>query len=222
MPPRPARPDLRDRKSRAIVEAAARVFAENGFEAARMASVAERAGIGKSTLYEYFRSKEELFLAVFDAFGVGTLDAVVARLEPRPASAVAFLREFGRMTLAACQEALYLYPLTMEFWSAAARSEFRDRLMDEFRKLYAGYRRVISDAIREGQAAGEFGAHVDPEPLAAAIVGALDALFLQAWFDPSFDAVAAGTHFVDVILLGMAARPSTRQGTKEGKRGTRQ
>jgi AcrR family transcriptional regulator len=185
--PRLARPDLRNRKTRAIVDAAA-----------------------KGTIYEYFRSKEELFLAVFEAFGIGTLDAVVARLQPRPASAVAFLRKFAETTLATCQDALYLYPLTMEFWAAAATSEFRDRLMQEFRKLYTGYRGVIADAIREGIASGEFGPHVGPEQIAAALVGAIDALFLQAWFDPGFDAVAAGTHFVEVTLRGMAAGPPAR------------
>jgi AcrR family transcriptional regulator len=215
MTPRPPRPDLRDRKTRAIVEAAATVFAERGFRSARVADVAARAGIGKGTVYEYFRSKEELFLAVFDAFGLGTLDAVAARLEPRPASAVAFLREFADATLVSCQEAQYLYPLTMEFWSAAATPEFRDRLMEEFKKLYAGYRGVLADVIREGQATGEIAADVDPDHTAAAIVGALDALFLQAWFDPGFDAVAAGKHFVDVMLRGMAIEPSANAADSE-------
>jgi AcrR family transcriptional regulator len=222
MTPRPPRPELRDRKARAIVEAAAQVFAESGLQAARMADVAERAGIGKGTVYEYFRSKEELFLAVFEAFGVGTLDAVVTRLEPGPASAVAFLREFTRITLATCQEALYLYPLTMEFWSAAATAEFRGRLMEDFRRLYAGYREVIAGAIRKGQTAGEFGSHVQPDLLAAALVGAMDALFLQAWFDPGFDAVAAGTHFVDVTLRGMAPPPAARHKNAKAKGGMRQ
>jgi AcrR family transcriptional regulator len=212
MAPRVPRPDLRDRKARAIVDAAAQVFAESGFRAARIADVAARAGIGKGTLYEYFRSKEELFLAVFDAFGAGMLDAVLARIEPRPSSAVEFLRAFADVTLAACQEALYLYPLTMEFWSAAATSEVRDRLVGEFRKMYAAYRSVLATTIRSGQEAGEIGPQVEPDRMAAAIVGALDALFLQAWFDPSFDAVAAGRHFVDVMLVGMTA------GTPAGSR----
>jgi len=205
MTPRPARPDLKDRKARAIVEAAAHVFAERGFRASRVADVAERAGIGKGTVYEYFRSKEELFLAVFEAFGVGSLDAVAAQLGPPPDSALAYIRRFADVVLPICQESLYLFPLTMEFWSAAATPEFRDRLMDEFRALYAGYRTVLAGVIRKGQSAGEIRADVDPDKMASAVFGALDALFLQAWFDPEFDAVAAGKHFVDVTLRGMAA-----------------
>jgi AcrR family transcriptional regulator len=205
MTPRPARPDLRDRKTRAIIEAAATVFAERGFRAARVADIAARAEIGKGTVYEYFRSKEELFLAVFDSFAVGTLEETLARLEPHPASALEFLERFADATLGACQEVLYLYPLTMEFWSAAATPEFKNNLMGEFRKLYAGYRRVLAGVIRKGMAAGEIGPHVDPDHVAAALVGTIDALFLQAWFDPTFDAAAAGRHFVAVVLRGMAA-----------------
>jgi AcrR family transcriptional regulator len=194
------------------------VFAERGFRTARMADVAKRAGIGKGTVYEYFRSKEDLFLAVFEAFTVGTLDTILARLDPQPESAVRRLREFADATLAACQEILYLYPLTLEFWSAAATPEFRDRLMGEFREFYARYRRVVGDAIRRGMADGEFGSEIDPDHLAAAFVGAIDALFLQAWFDPSFDPVAAGTHFLEVMLRGMAAGSATRAKTIRNER----
>jgi len=190
---------------RAIIEAAATVFAEHGFRAARVADIAVRAGIGKGTVYEYFRSKEELFLAVFDSFAVGTLEETLARLEPRPASSIAVLERFADATLGACQKVLYLYPLTMEFWSAAATPEFKDSLMGEFRKLYAGYREVLAGVIRDGMAAGEIRPDVDAHHVAAALVGTIDALFLQAWFDPGFDAEAAGRHFVAVVLRGIAA-----------------
>jgi AcrR family transcriptional regulator len=53
----------REKKRREIAAAAMAVFAEQGFEAASMREVAEMAGIGKGTIYEYFRSKEELIAA---------------------------------------------------------------------------------------------------------------------------------------------------------------
>ena len=186
------------------MEAAAAVFAERGFRAARVADVAERADIGKGTVYEYFRSKEDLFLAVFQTFSAATLEGAAPAPSPPPGAAADFLRAFADATLEELREGLYLYPLTMEFWSAAATSDLRDRLMAEFRQLYASWRGFVADAIRRGIDSGEFGAHVDPVHVAAGLVGAIDALFLQAWFDPSFDPVAAGNHFVDVVLRGMA------------------
>jgi AcrR family transcriptional regulator len=44
-----------------ILDAALTVFAERGFEAARLDDVAARAGIAKGTLYLYFKDKEALF-----------------------------------------------------------------------------------------------------------------------------------------------------------------
>jgi AcrR family transcriptional regulator len=45
----------------AILDAALTVFAERGFEAARLDDVAVRAGVAKGTLYLYFKDKEALF-----------------------------------------------------------------------------------------------------------------------------------------------------------------
>ena len=49
--------EVRDR----IVEAAAAVFAERGYSAAKLADMADRAGISTSNIYKYFDNKEALF-----------------------------------------------------------------------------------------------------------------------------------------------------------------
>ena len=51
-------------RRQAILEAALSVFAERGFEAARLDDVAGRAGVAKGTLYLYFRDKQALFEAL--------------------------------------------------------------------------------------------------------------------------------------------------------------
>ncbi len=48
-------------RKQAILDAALDVFAERGFEAARLDDVAARAGVAKGTLYLYFEDKEDLF-----------------------------------------------------------------------------------------------------------------------------------------------------------------
>ena len=50
----------------AIIEAAADAFLELGYEQTSMSLIAERLGGSKATLYSYFKSKEELLLAVLD------------------------------------------------------------------------------------------------------------------------------------------------------------
>lgn len=54
---------IRERRRNEILKAASEEFSRCGFEATRIDAVAKRAGIGKSTVYEYFPSKEDLFLA---------------------------------------------------------------------------------------------------------------------------------------------------------------
>lgn len=50
-----------------IFLAAQRVFQEKGFAGARMQEIADEADINKSMLHYYYRSKEKLFLAVFQS-----------------------------------------------------------------------------------------------------------------------------------------------------------
>ncbi|MEO8813115.1 MAG: TetR/AcrR family transcriptional regulator [Caulobacteraceae bacterium] len=52
-----------DEKRRAILRAAAELVREQGFAGVSMAAVSERVGGSKATLYRYYASKEELFLA---------------------------------------------------------------------------------------------------------------------------------------------------------------
>ena len=50
---------------KAILEAAEAEFLERGYEGAKMLSIARRAGVAHSMLHYYYRSKENLFQAVF-------------------------------------------------------------------------------------------------------------------------------------------------------------
>jgi|SRR5580658_10328745 AcrR family transcriptional regulator len=50
-----------------LVEAAAEMFAERGFHGATLADVAARAAMTTGAIYGNFKSKEELFLAIFEA-----------------------------------------------------------------------------------------------------------------------------------------------------------
>ncbi|MGI6678082.1 MAG: TetR/AcrR family transcriptional regulator [Dehalobacterium sp.] len=45
-----------------IIQAAVQVIAQKGFHRAKMEEIARKADVGKGTLYEYFPSKEQLFI----------------------------------------------------------------------------------------------------------------------------------------------------------------
>lgn len=63
---RPPSPELHERRTEEILTAAAKLFAERGYAAADTQELADRLGVGKGTLYRYFPSKRELFLAAAD------------------------------------------------------------------------------------------------------------------------------------------------------------
>ena len=48
-------------KKQLILEAAFEVFTQKGFHSTKVEEIAERAGIGKGTIYEYFKSKADVF-----------------------------------------------------------------------------------------------------------------------------------------------------------------
>ena len=61
----------------AIVDAAAELFQECGYERASMNELARRLGGSKATLYNYFPSKESLLVAVVKAYATGHLSDAV-------------------------------------------------------------------------------------------------------------------------------------------------
>jgi len=58
---------LAESKQKAVLTAAAEVFARQGFAAAKVDSIAAEAGISIGSLYQYFGTKENCFLAVLGA-----------------------------------------------------------------------------------------------------------------------------------------------------------
>jgi AcrR family transcriptional regulator len=68
--------ERRAQKRRAIIDVAARLFAEAGYDEAEMERVAAAGGIAKGTLYLYFEGKQDLFFACVDE-GMRQMQATV-------------------------------------------------------------------------------------------------------------------------------------------------
>ena len=65
-----------------IIDAAAALFQGEAFATLTMASVARRCGLAKGTVYLYFRSKEELVLALFEERLDEWFNTLAERLRP--------------------------------------------------------------------------------------------------------------------------------------------
>lgn len=55
---------LKEQRKIEIIEAAIKVFGEKGYHKGKIEEIAKEAGIGKSTIYEYFTSKMDIFQQV--------------------------------------------------------------------------------------------------------------------------------------------------------------
>ncbi|MFD1569951.1 TetR/AcrR family transcriptional regulator [Halorubrum laminariae] len=85
----------RERIRAELVEAGHNLFARHGFDRTRVSDVTDAAGIGTSTFYQFFDSKEALYLAVLIAERerlFKTLEAEVAAVETPRAEAETILR----------------------------------------------------------------------------------------------------------------------------------
>jgi AcrR family transcriptional regulator len=188
-----------------IIEAAARVFAQKGYSGAVVADIAVQADIGKGTVYEYFSSKEDLFFAVFEWFQKKTEKAATVGISALGGSAADRLKVLNNSLMGLWDEIKDAFVLVMEFWAASSSTQMRRRFKGAFKQLYDDYRKIVSALIQDGINSGEFSSSVKPDPVAAALVGTWDALFLQAWFDDSFDPAATANDFLDTVLRGLSA-----------------
>ena len=191
-------------KRKLIIQAAASVFAHKGFTGTLMAQVAVAAGIGKGTIYEYFQSKEDLFFGVFEHIMTEASTQVMATAHEENGSVAQRLQSLSNTLIQAWLDQLDLYSLVMEFWSATTNLSCRQRFKTAFQTGYSDFRRMIGALIQKGIDDGEFSTDGDPEKIASALIGTWDALLLQAWLDPDFDALGAAQAHMDIMLKGMA------------------
>jgi AcrR family transcriptional regulator len=84
-----------DDRRAAFIKAALGVFREVGYERASMSEISLRGGGSKATLYNYFKSKEELYAeAMLEAIGAQASEIMLI-LDPSRTDVIAVLKEFG-------------------------------------------------------------------------------------------------------------------------------
>lgn len=140
----PLTPDRRRRQTREhLLEAAAQVLAERGFQGASLDEVAAAAGFTKGAVYSNFKNKEDLFLAVLQLLHEREMEALHKTIdegdvppESRLSDFVAFMRE-PEAVAPFSGSAVYL-----EFCSYALRNP-------EARRMLAGLENEIVSSIEQ-------------------------------------------------------------------------
>ena len=189
-------------KRQILVNAAAEVFARQGFAKTRVSDISQHAGVGKGTVYEYFSSKEELFFAVFEWIKNEIRSRVEAVVNDHtPARDV--LTTVFRTTAEIITEHREIFSMNLEFWAASRGSAFEDRFSAACQSMYHEYRELTAEIVRRGQREREFRSDLDADRISVVIVSALDGLGVQCWFDETVDAVGAAGAFAEALCGGL-------------------
>jgi len=182
--PAGGRPEGPHPKRLRILEAARRVCAREGYEAATMEAVAAAAHVSKGTLYNYFESKEHLFLATV----LHDYDEAEARVEARVGEV-----ESPRRRLEGLLEALIeSFPfvaagmmVTLQVWAVVARdTDARTRMFEDLSRRYARSGADLEATLTAGQRAGVFRGDFEPAAVADGLLAVFDGFVYRSVFDP--------------------------------------
>ncbi len=143
------------KKREEIANVAIETFAENGFESTSMNLIASRAGIGKGTLYQYFKSREEL---IFTAIEV-CLSNHSKNLHKNLAGKGNCRK---KLFDAVCSFVEYFFEnhvsqgFLIQSTHLLSRTIYHDRVIKQFSEYRERFRSTIAQHIEKGCASGEF------------------------------------------------------------------
>ena len=194
----------REAKRHDIIQAAMKVFARNGVIKSKMIDIARTAGIGKGTIYEYFRSKEEIFAEAFQRIFADTDRMISEALESTDdpvekirrivqASIVPFVRDNGEFV-----------QIIMDFWAEGIRSKHPDVVkIINLEEVYARYRALIVNILEDGIQKKVF-RKINTALVASLLIAGLDGFMLQWVMNPAlFNFEEATETLLDCILNGI-------------------
>jgi AcrR family transcriptional regulator len=169
---------IRDQRQAQILEAACEVYLEHGARGTEMKLVAERAGVGKGTVYHYFPGKRDLLRALFES-SLEDAKARMAEVMSGGGDPLELLRRFCRGQLLT----LIREPHLFRFFKSAFE-EASIIFGDEAEAVLDGYREAVQvPVMRLFQQAAESGEIVpmsDPTTVRlfwGAMIGAVTVYF---------------------------------------------
>lgn len=151
----------KEKKKREILDSALVCFAKKGFQVATVDDIVEHSGISKGAIYNYFKSKDEIYLELMKTSTRESFESFKEMLStiPNPAEKINFLFNHY-ISNESDPETLGKLIVHDEFKLHASRhKDLLDKLM---KRRHDYFLKVLTDIIREGQEAGEFNTDIHP------------------------------------------------------------
>lgn len=195
-------------KAKEIAMAALHVFSQKGYGAASIDQIAVVAGVAKGTVYEYFPSKDELYIAAVMVFVENFETGLAARMEPVD-DPFHRLVEFIGFSIEACSmenrsSVRLLFDILQQSILENGVFFHRKYLV---REMMQGSRKMLTDILLEGVSKGIFQIQIarDAEKLAADIIAFLDGASLHRLITENYfnmpEQLSVAMKFLANILL---------------------
>lgn len=194
-------------KREELVQIAARLFREKGFNSTRLADIAMEAGLDRATMYYYVGSKEELFRESVEGMLDANLASATAVSLDESLSVAQRLRRIGELLMASYEENFpQMYVYIQEQMHQVAREE-TDWAQDITKKTRA-FEVLVRGLISEGIDSGEFRSDVPVRLAGNALFGMFN--WTHRWFVPggTYKGNEVACAFLDVFIDGMMAKPA--------------
>jgi len=196
------RPNVSDERKSQILNAAEGIFTKKGFDEARMDDIAVKTGLSKGTLYLYFKSKDDLIIAILDRIFQREFRQL-EDLQQGELSATETVWKLTEMLAKDIMGILRLVPIVYEFLALAFRNKYVQQALKKYINRYLD---ILVPIIEHGIEAGEFRA-VDAREVAVAMGAMIEGTLLLWVYDKSL--VEPDYHIrsgMKLLLEGVQAR----------------
>jgi AcrR family transcriptional regulator len=196
------RPNVSEERRTQIIQSAMQVFGRKGFAKTRMDDVASESGLSKGLLYWYFKSKEEIIIAIADLLFSGEFRKM-QDLSVEGRTARACLDDFAEIFIDDLKSILKVAPVIYEFYALAFRNATIRKVMQEYLHRFVI---LLEPIVQYGMDNGEF-APGDARQATIAIGAALEGTLLLWAYAP--DIVHPETQLradMEFLLEGLEAR----------------
>ncbi len=144
----PLTQEEQEKRRHEIFHQVVNVFLKKGFQETSMREIAEAAGLGKSTLYDYFKTKDEILLYYFED-QLNDLTEAVQQIAKQNETAEQRLRQITLMHMELLQANKNLFmKLSME--AQRLKPESQKELQKRRHAYQDLFRALIDEGIREG------------------------------------------------------------------------
>jgi AcrR family transcriptional regulator len=187
-----------------ILDAAEALYMRNSFSETSMNDIVAESGLSKGAIYNHFKSKEELIVAIYDRFMEHTLERLKTMLEAE-STASRKLELIGDAAFVATADRPRAFQaMNIEFMVAASRMEALAPRMEARYNETVG---ILKNTIQEGVDSGEFRGNTDAGDVAAILFAAADGMtFHFATSGVNFDWHRMKRVLIDTVLNGILGR----------------